>query len=75
MSNPDYNYKTNKYPNTIQMAFSFSRLFQNQPMTTIYVIPNNYFDALQKFGGLLSLLGVIDVVLMVLHEQCFERKL
>ena len=39
MMNPSYNYKPNKQANTMQLAFSFSKLFANQPMTTVFIIP------------------------------------
>ena len=42
---------------------------------TIFIKPASYFEALTQFGGYLSLLGVLDVLLMLIHEYFFERNL
>ena len=42
---------------------------------TIFIKPVSYFEALTQFGGYLSLLGVLDVLLMLIHEYFFERDL
>eukprot|EP00347_Sterkiella_histriomuscorum_P023454 403334580 len=74
MRDPTYNY--NQFQdNTLQMAFSFNRFFQNQPTETIFLQPASYFAALSKLGGHLSIISLLAIILGMYHKISFEKEL